>query len=53
LSVTAEGVETEAQRELLHAAGCHEMQGWLMAPALTAEVFSKRFGGDPGQRKAG
>lgn len=53
LSVTAEGVETEAQRELLHAAGCHEMQGWLMAPALTAEVFSQRFGGDPGQRKAG
>jgi len=53
LSVTAEGVETEAQRELLHAAGCHEMQGWLMAPALTAEVFSKRFGGDPGQRMAG
>jgi hypothetical protein len=29
------------------------MQGWLMAPALTAEVFSKRFGGDSGERKAG
>ncbi|GAB3737350.1 hypothetical protein GCM10028794_19120 [Silanimonas algicola] len=53
LSVTAEGVETEAQRELLHAAGCHEMQGWLMAPALTAEAFSQRFGADSGERMAG
>jgi len=53
LSVTAEGVETEAQRELLHAAGCHEMQGWLMAPALAADVFSKRFGGECGERMAG
>jgi len=53
LSVTAEGVETEAQRELLHAAGCHEMQGWLMAPALTAEAFSKRFGAGATERMAG
>ncbi|MCE2944761.1 MAG: bifunctional diguanylate cyclase/phosphodiesterase, partial [Xanthomonadaceae bacterium] len=44
LSVTAEGVESEAQRELLIAMGCHEMQGWLMAPALSADEFERRFG---------
>jgi diguanylate cyclase (GGDEF)-like protein/PAS domain S-box-containing protein len=53
LSVTAEGVETEAQRELLRAAGCHELQGWLMAPALTAAEFSRRFGATPPELKAG
>lgn len=52
LSVTAEGVETEAQRDLLHAAGCHEMQGWLMAPALAADVFSERFGVGSAERRA-
>ncbi|GIX36800.1 MAG: histidine kinase [Silanimonas sp.] len=44
LSVTAEGVETEAQRQLLLAAGCHEMQGWLMSPALNAIEFENRYG---------
>lgn len=53
LSVTAEGVETEAQRELLLAAGCHEMQGWLMAPALTAQDFEQRFAGEALGRLAG
>ena len=43
LSVTAEGVETEAQRELLLNAGCDEMQGWLMAPAMSADDFFARF----------
>lgn len=45
LSVTAEGVETEAQRRFLLDAGCHEMQGWLMAPALPSDEFERRFGG--------
>jgi diguanylate cyclase (GGDEF)-like protein/PAS domain S-box-containing protein len=53
LSVTAEGVETEAQRDLLHAAGCQELQGWLMAPALTADEFSRRFGAVAAGRLAG
>lgn len=44
LAVTAEGVETEAQRELLLAIGCDEMQGWLMAPAMPASEFEQRYG---------
>ena len=53
LSVTAEGVETEEQRQLLLAAGCHEMQGWLMAPALAADSFEARFWGSTDTRPAG
>ena len=32
---TAEGVETEQQRDMLRALGCSEMQGWLFSPART------------------
>lgn len=34
LHITAEGVETEAQRQALCELGCEEGQGWLYAPAL-------------------
>lgn len=53
LSVTAEGVETEAQRDLLLAAGCHELQGWLMAPAMPHDEFFRRFGAAMPGRLAG
>jgi EAL domain-containing protein (putative c-di-GMP-specific phosphodiesterase class I) len=33
VTTTAEGVETEQQRELLHALGCTEMQGYLFSRA--------------------
>ena len=39
LAVIAEGVETEAQRELLAAMGCHNFQGFLFSPALPADEF--------------
>jgi diguanylate cyclase (GGDEF)-like protein/PAS domain S-box-containing protein len=40
LKVTAEGVETEAQRETLQALGCDELQGYLIAHPLGAAEFS-------------
>jgi diguanylate cyclase (GGDEF)-like protein len=34
ITTTAEGVETEQQKELLRALGCTEMQGYLFSPAI-------------------
>ena len=39
IQVIAEGVETEAQRQFLRQAGCHEFQGYLFAPALDVTSF--------------
>jgi EAL domain-containing protein (putative c-di-GMP-specific phosphodiesterase class I) len=36
MTTTAEGVETEQQRDLLRALGCTEMQGYLLSPARSA-----------------
>jgi len=36
LSVVAEGIETEAQRDLLRSLECREMQGYLFSPPLSA-----------------
>ena len=36
MTTTAEGVETEAQKELLRALGCTEMQGYLFSKAVPA-----------------
>jgi EAL domain-containing protein (putative c-di-GMP-specific phosphodiesterase class I) len=43
LAVTAEGVESEAQREFLVRHGCLEIQGYLVAPALPAQALWERF----------
>lgn len=46
----AEGVEQEAQREFLRAAGCDTFQGWLHAPALDPLTFEHRLSqGTPAQ----
>jgi diguanylate cyclase (GGDEF)-like protein len=44
MQAIAEGVETEAQRAFLKAAGCDEFQGFLYAPALDSVSFEKRLG---------
>jgi EAL domain-containing protein (putative c-di-GMP-specific phosphodiesterase class I) len=39
LALTAEGVETSAQAEMLRQLGCRHGQGYLYSPALSAEEF--------------
>ncbi|MFC0238951.1 bifunctional diguanylate cyclase/phosphodiesterase [Rhodopseudomonas telluris] len=39
MTTTAEGVETEPQRDILRALGCTQMQGWLFSPAVPARKF--------------
>ena len=41
LRVTAEGVETEAQLEVLRSGGCDEIQGYLVAKPLPASDFAR------------
>ena len=41
LSVMAEGVETEAQREFLASLGCHAFQGYLFSRPVPAEDFER------------
>ncbi|MGX9720175.1 sensor domain-containing protein [Stenotrophomonas acidaminiphila] len=46
--VVAEGVETEAQRRFLTDNGSPVLQGYLFAPALSAEAFERWLGGQAG-----
>jgi diguanylate cyclase (GGDEF)-like protein/PAS domain S-box-containing protein len=43
MRVVAEGVETEAQHDLLRAAGCDELQGFLFGRSLSVEQLRKIF----------
>jgi EAL domain-containing protein (putative c-di-GMP-specific phosphodiesterase class I) len=43
MTTTAEGVETQQQRELLRALGCTEMQGYLFSPAKPAAEIRQLF----------
>ncbi|HYW64502.1 MAG TPA: EAL domain-containing protein [Bradyrhizobium sp.] len=46
MTTTAEGVETEAQRDALRALGCTEMQGYLFSAARPAAEVRKLLRGD-------
>jgi diguanylate cyclase (GGDEF)-like protein len=43
ITTTAEGVETEQQREILCGLGCTEMQGYLFSPARPAAELKRLF----------
>jgi EAL domain-containing protein (putative c-di-GMP-specific phosphodiesterase class I) len=43
LELVAEGVETEAQRDLLTEMGCDHIQGWLISHALPSEELARSF----------
>jgi diguanylate cyclase (GGDEF)-like protein len=58
MTTTAEGVETEAQRQMLRALGCSEMQGYLFSAAKPAGQIRAMLGahdeqtdGAPGARR--
>jgi EAL domain-containing protein (putative c-di-GMP-specific phosphodiesterase class I) len=57
LTVTAEGVETDAHVQLLREQGCDEMQGYFFSRPVTAErlaelLAAKRNGSKPRSRRA-
>ena len=43
MTTTAEGVETDQQRNLLCILGCTEMQGFLFSPAIPAAAIRQMF----------
>jgi predicted signal transduction protein with EAL and GGDEF domain len=47
MTTTAEGVETEAQRELVRRLGCTEMQGFLISAAKPAPAIRELIGASP------
>lgn len=51
MDVTAEGVETEEQADLVRAAGCDQIQGWLYHKAMPADQVARHLG-KPAKRTA-
>ncbi len=48
IKVIAEGVETEAQRDLLTGFGCDYLQGFLYSPPVPKDEFMRLLGKSPG-----
>jgi EAL domain-containing protein (putative c-di-GMP-specific phosphodiesterase class I) len=48
--VLAEGVETEEQRSLLFAEGCHAVQGYLTGRPASAEAYANLLHTDANDR---
>ena len=47
MSVTAEGVETQAQADLVRSAGCDQIQGWLYFKAMPADEIAQHLDSMP------
>ena len=43
LAITAEGVEREAQAQMLRVAGCTHLQGWLYGKPMSAGDFEREY----------
>lgn len=52
MGVTAEGVETQDQADMVRAAGCDQIQGWLYFKALPAEEIAQHLGKPVGTARA-
>jgi EAL domain-containing protein (putative c-di-GMP-specific phosphodiesterase class I) len=52
MATTAEGVETEQQKQMLRALGCTEMQGYLFSAAKPGPEVRKLLGADGGKAAA-
>ena len=46
MAISAEGVETDAQADMMRIAGCDQMQGWLVSKAVSAEEVADRLHAD-------
>jgi diguanylate cyclase len=53
LKVVAEGVETEAQQQILRSLGCDELQGYLFAKPMSAQALLLWAMNDDGPRPLG
>jgi EAL domain-containing protein (putative c-di-GMP-specific phosphodiesterase class I) len=50
VTITAEGVETEAELNWLRAEGCHEAQGFLFSPARPDAEIVEMLAAQAGNR---
>jgi diguanylate cyclase (GGDEF)-like protein len=51
MTITAEGVETEAQLDLVRQQGCTEVQGFLLSPPLPLSAVTKLFAESAGMEE--